>query len=171
VNVCVMECYYKSQPVKYGYRKWMFAIWKTVFPDTTITKQRLLDQKRTILRNELLGPLEIDEIKASTQSNNNPSQLTPQPNAIFSPTQEDSVPAVMNEQQKILTLLSTEEALLLSDIQQAMSQFSTIKDRPRLKRIQFSRSDMRSLIDAANTVVGRAHIFLKQILYFTQLLM
>jgi len=63
---------------------------------------------------------------------------------------------VINEQldyAEDVTPLSAEESLLLLDIQQAMSQFSSIESRPKLWRIQFSKVKMKSIIDSTNTVV------------------
>jgi len=138
-NVCVMKCYYKSQPDERGYRKRMFAIWKTIFPDITITEQRLLDQKRSILKHELLAPLEIDNIRKSIESINNPPTLIPTYINPVTPTQEDSVSSVVINEQldyaEDVTPLSAEESLLLLDIQQAILQFSSIESRPQLRRI------------------------------------
>ena len=46
-NRVVMECYYKSEPKRNGYRKRMHKFWveKGIFP---VTEQRLLDQKNNI---------------------------------------------------------------------------------------------------------------------------
>ena len=49
------------------------------FLDTIITEQRLLDQKRLIMKSELLVPLELDRIKQSSQFPNSPP-LTPASN-------------------------------------------------------------------------------------------
>ena len=48
-NRIVMECYYRSEPGRIGYRKRMHSIWtsKAMFP---VTEQRLLEQKNQIIK-------------------------------------------------------------------------------------------------------------------------
>ena len=62
VNKIVMECYYRSDPSKRGYRKRMFGVWqeKGIFK---ITEQQLCNQARAIKTNGWLSELEHDEIK------------------------------------------------------------------------------------------------------------
>ena len=57
-----MECFYRSQPSVRGYRRRMYEIWKHRFPQTTITEQGLLNQKRSIEKNKLLTNIELQEI-------------------------------------------------------------------------------------------------------------
>ena len=62
VNKIVMKCFYKSNPIKRGYRKRMFGIWKEngIFE---ISEQRLADQARAIKLNEWLSEVELEEIR------------------------------------------------------------------------------------------------------------
>lgn len=61
-NRIVMECFFRSDPAKYGFRKRMYNIWqeRNMFP---VTEQRLLDQKQNIIKKGWLSKLELEEIK------------------------------------------------------------------------------------------------------------
>jgi len=65
-NRIVMECYYRSEPGRIGYRKRMHNIWtsKDMFP---VTEQRLIDQKSQIIKKQWLSNLELEEIKQSIE--------------------------------------------------------------------------------------------------------
>ena len=62
INKIVMECYFKSEPTKRGYRKRMLQFWGElgVFE---VKEQRLADQARAIKTNRWLTDIEIEEIK------------------------------------------------------------------------------------------------------------
>ena len=64
-NKEVMACYIKSDPSKRGYRKRMVKIWSECHPGSTISEQRLMDQRRLIENRHLLTSLEIEEIRRS----------------------------------------------------------------------------------------------------------
>ena len=57
-NRVVMECFYKSNPKKIGYRKRMHNFWieEGMF---VITEQRLVDQKSQIIKKKWLSELEL----------------------------------------------------------------------------------------------------------------
>ena len=65
-NRIVMECYYRSEPGRIGYRKRMHNIWtsKDMFP---VTEQRLIDQKSQIIKKQWLSNLELEEIQQSIE--------------------------------------------------------------------------------------------------------
>ena len=60
-NKVIMECYYRSNPGRRGYRKRMEAVWreKGLFE---LSEQRLADQVRVIKVNKLLSDIELEEI-------------------------------------------------------------------------------------------------------------
>ena len=59
-----MECFYKSNPKKIGYRKRMHNFWieQRMF---VITEQRLVDQKSQIIKKKWLSELELEAIRRS----------------------------------------------------------------------------------------------------------
>ena len=59
-----MECFYKSNPKKIGYRKRMHNLWieQGMF---VITEQRLADQKSQIVKKKWLSELELEAIRRS----------------------------------------------------------------------------------------------------------
>ena len=69
MNIEVMECYYLASPVDVngrpvrGYRKRMFDIWKSREGNLGVTEQRICDQVRTIKKNGLLSPVEMESIR------------------------------------------------------------------------------------------------------------
>ena len=65
-NRIVMECYYRSEPRKIGYRKRMHQLWidREMFP---VTEQRLLDQKSQIVQKQWLSRLELEEIARAVE--------------------------------------------------------------------------------------------------------
>ena len=65
-NRIVMECYYRNELGRIGYRKRMHSIWanKDMFP---VTEQRLIGQKNQITKKQWLSNLELEEIKQSIE--------------------------------------------------------------------------------------------------------
>ena len=65
-NRILMECYYRSELGRIGYRKRMHSICTSnnMFP---VTEQRLIDQKNQIRRKQWLCNLELEEIKQSIE--------------------------------------------------------------------------------------------------------
>ena len=63
-NRVVMECFYKSNPKKVGYRKRMHNLWieHGMF---VITEQRPVDQKSQIIKKKWLSELELEAIRRS----------------------------------------------------------------------------------------------------------
>lgn len=71
INKIVMECYFRSEPNKRGYRKRMLQCWNAlgVFK---VNEQRLADQARAIKTNGWLTDIEIEEIKRKASTDENP---------------------------------------------------------------------------------------------------
>jgi hypothetical protein len=69
-NKAVMECYFKAEPNKHGYRQRMHKIWMEKFPQSTITEQRLADQRNVIIRRKFLTAVELEEIQRGITSTN-----------------------------------------------------------------------------------------------------
>src|SRR6185436_18481265 len=67
-NKAVIECYFKADPSKRGYRQRMHQIWMEKYPQSTITEQRLADQRNVITRRKFLTVVEIEEIQRSITS-------------------------------------------------------------------------------------------------------
>ena len=63
-NIMVLECFFKSRPEKRGFRKRMFALWREQNPESQISEQGLLNQKRAIFTNKLASDLEIQMMRA-----------------------------------------------------------------------------------------------------------
>ena len=65
-NRIVMECYYRNELGRIGYRKRMHSIWanKDMF---LVTEQRLIDLKNKITKKQWLSNLELEEIKQSIE--------------------------------------------------------------------------------------------------------
>ena len=60
-NSIVMQCYYRSENGRNGYRKRMRVIWNEIRM-FNVTKQRLVDQKNNISKRKWLLNLELEEI-------------------------------------------------------------------------------------------------------------
>ena len=58
----VMQCYYKSEYGRNGYRKRMHVIWNEIGM-FNVTEQWLVDQKNNILKRKWLSDLELEEIQ------------------------------------------------------------------------------------------------------------
>ncbi|KAJ7332672.1 hypothetical protein JRQ81_014852, partial [Phrynocephalus forsythii] len=63
-----MKCYYRAEPEKRGYQKWMHQLWKQEYPNSKITELRLADQRRHIIRNKVFSKVELEEIQRSCES-------------------------------------------------------------------------------------------------------
>lgn len=68
MNITVMRCYYTAthlEAIKVGYGLELFKLFTEIYPEMTqtVTPQRLIDQKRVILRNKKLTDREIQDIK------------------------------------------------------------------------------------------------------------
>ena len=61
-NVCIMKCYYMSDPDMRGYRKRMYNIWRTE-GSFEATEQRIVDQVKNIQRKGWLSKLQLEVIK------------------------------------------------------------------------------------------------------------
>ena len=68
MNMCVMECYYGSEPFdeagvpRRGYRKRMYELWKQR-ETGSVSEQRLCDQARAIMKNGWLTNSELESIR------------------------------------------------------------------------------------------------------------
>lgn len=62
-NKEIMRCYFASKPEIRGFQKRMFHIWKERFPNTYINEQRLMDQRRYIIRTKVFTVLELRELE------------------------------------------------------------------------------------------------------------
>ena len=69
-NVCVMKCYYMSDPDKRGYRKQMYSIWRTE-GSFEATEQRIVDQVKNIQKKGWLSKLQLEVIKRDLTKLNN----------------------------------------------------------------------------------------------------
>ena len=58
-NRVVMQCYYRSEYGRSGYRKGMHFIWNEMGM-FNVTEQRLVDQKNNILKRKWLSDLELE---------------------------------------------------------------------------------------------------------------
>ena len=65
-NRVVMQCYYRSEYGRNGYRKRMHAIWNNMGM-FNVTEQRLVDQKSNILKIKWLSDLELEEIQRNIE--------------------------------------------------------------------------------------------------------
>ena len=61
-----MQCYYRSEYGRNGYRKRMHVIWNEMGM-FNVTEQRLVDQKINILKRKWLSDLELEEIQRSIE--------------------------------------------------------------------------------------------------------
>ena len=95
-----MEHYYKSNPSRTGYRKRLHASWLDT-EDTEFSEQRLVDQARSILNNNLLSDLQLLDLRAPLAFNSPSTShtATPRPRSGTlsttppSPPRRDSRPA------------------------------------------------------------------------------
>ncbi|XP_054746743.1 GATA zinc finger domain-containing protein 15-like [Anastrepha obliqua] len=90
MNINVMRCYYKSTNIetnKTGYREDLHRLFVEIYPQyANITQQRVVDQKRTIVTNNRLTAVELQNIKeeiakelqSGSQDNNNNSAIESQ---------------------------------------------------------------------------------------------
>ena len=69
-NICVMACYYQSQPGVRVYRQRLHAFWKEKGL-LQVGEQRLCDQVRMIQRKGCLSQLQLEEIKRRVESGEN----------------------------------------------------------------------------------------------------
>ena len=65
-NRVVMQCYYRSEYGRNGYRKRMHATWNEMGM-FNVTEQRLVDQKNNILRRKWLSDFELEEIQRNVE--------------------------------------------------------------------------------------------------------
>ena len=88
-NICVMTCYYQSQPGVRGYRQRLHAFWKEkgLFQ---VGEQRLCGQVRMIQRIGWLSQLHLEEIKRLVESgeNNVEAQQDVQNRTCYEPIQK-----------------------------------------------------------------------------------
>ena len=68
----VLRCYFESQPENRGYRKRFHDKWLEQNPESTITEQRLCNQRRVIMKNKWFSTTEIGEIKRTRGNRENP---------------------------------------------------------------------------------------------------
>lgn len=164
-NISVMECYYLSQPNQRGYRKRMHTIWQNKNPNSNITEQRLLNQKRSIEKNKLLTHVECQQIankvrddditaimNEENQENVNMAQSTTREE------EEQEMRASVNEAQ-----LNEEEEQIKRKITDDMRKYSEHETRPFIRKPPLNHETWR-WIAKVNTVIstiekiGRAHV-------------
>ena len=63
-NRVVMECFYQSNPKKFGYRKRIHNLWIEQGM-SLITEQKLVDQKSQIIKRKWLSEVELEAIRKS----------------------------------------------------------------------------------------------------------
>ena len=66
-NRVVMQCYYRCQYGRNGYRKRMHAIWNEMRM-FNVTEQRLIDQNNNILTRKQLSDLKLEEIQRNIKN-------------------------------------------------------------------------------------------------------
>ena len=65
-NKLAMMSYFKSEPLKRGYRKRMLEIWKEI-GTFDLKEQQLADQVRSIRKNRLISEVEMEELKRKVE--------------------------------------------------------------------------------------------------------
>ena len=149
-NRCVMACYYQSQPEIRGYRKRMHAIWREQYGETGVSEQRLQDQKRTIIKNKLLSPLELQQLQTITKSNSQrkiPSTPEESPSAQTPGTnRERSAPPLQ------LIQLSQNQQEVKEAIEKLMLTWSQQEQRLPTKRLRNSK-ELRENLQLVNEVI------------------
>ena len=68
----VLRCYFESEPENRGYRKRFYNKWLEKNPHSTITEQRLCDQRRVIMKNKWFSSTEIGNMKRIKDNRGNP---------------------------------------------------------------------------------------------------
>ena len=122
-----------------------------------MTEQRLLDQKRVIVTKQLLSSLELEHIQCSVRSDSrdvpvcsSPSSDVEHPVTVL----DDSISAV--DTTSLVSNLSLEEELLLSEINVAVVEFSDFQNRPRLRRLDFRLiNKVKPLLAMVNNFIQR----------------
>ena len=129
----------------------MHSIWMQKFPQSTITEQGLLNQKRSIEKNRLLTTTQLQEIdnrvNNTTESEVNNSMETTSNDVQHSPAIDDAIEEIER--------LTDEQQQLKCHIIECMARYENQGARPVIGRVYIDAA-LRQMIKQVNTAV--AHI-------------
>ena len=151
-NAHVIECYYKSRPDERGYRKRMHDIWKQMHPETTMTEQGLLNQKRSIVKNNLLTNMEIQEIANQVSQPTVGNNEVEDDNDSMPSSQDDDEVTTQEPNHEISERpLTDEEQQLKQRIVEYMEKYATFENRVNIRKIRVNKETIK-LIEQAEVV-------------------
>ena len=178
VNKIIMECFYRSDPTRRGYRKRMLANWKEIGV-FECTEQRIVDQSRCIRTNEWLSSIELEEIQRKVESGVNHGDMQNEGREIEEDVieQSDDLPETEIGMDEVTDNMVTkgyteEEIQLVKEIMEQMEKDETpmnmrnverdklvkkVKEIDKvLKEIPTERiTDTNKVLNAAGCIVGK----------------
>ena len=134
----------------------MHDIWRQRFPQSSITEQRLLNQKRSIEKNNLLTRVELQRIESIVISQNESSDAQTEEVVMMSPSIQDSDANNEVEQSEGVTndsTLNEWQRQMKYTIIEYVERYHNHEQRPAIKKIDSSVESHRMVADV-NLVVG-----------------
>ena len=151
-----MECYYRSQPSQRGYRRRIHEIWRQKFPQSTVTEQQLLSQKRSIEKNGLLTNIEMREISNHVNQPQAVELNSSNTNEVAANNIQGSrIASDADEQVAESEQLTDEQIQLKEKISQYMELYRNHADRPTIRKV-YTDASLVQVIQQVN--VAAAHV-------------
>ncbi|KAI5730375.1 hypothetical protein M8J76_012956 [Diaphorina citri] len=146
------------------YRQKFFTEWKKIYPDTTVSEQRICDQKfQMVKKNKFIDKTEIERIKEQIANEMNITLRNDYEVENLEPVQHENNEFIENEVQPLDRVISQNEVISqnVDDINRDVElKFDTLMDkyknilpnnRPVIPKIKYDRrSEMQSKIESKN---------------------
>jgi hypothetical protein len=163
MNINVIRAYFratKCDSQTSGYRTLFYNEWKNIYPNSTVTEQRICDQYRVINRNKLLTATEIDKIKndirleiedpiSDTSANNSLQLETSDTTIIYA--ENETLGSITEKEIEIPQILKDEFRRSYLDFEGSDPTF-----RPRLPKIQYNKKSKQT-IDYMNKFLDKEY--------------
>lgn len=151
-NIKLMECYFKSDPTKLGYRQRFYDIYKEE-GGYDVTEQNLADRARYINKNRrLLTPVELEEIKRRVTSTTT-EQIDELIHDEVTENEREDITAEVEDNEHMV--LSVEETIVKDEILQVMEALRDEDKRTRLPKLKrMNRGKVAKETAVVNKVIG-----------------
>lgn len=149
-NTKVMECYYRSQPHKRGYRKRMHEIWREQNPESSINEQGLLNQKRAIEKNKLLTDIECQLIERNQKDERDDKAIEEVENQTAPIIENGRMSTI---ERKEVSQMTIEETQTKEKLIEYMAKYSNIETRPAIRKVP-STKETRNVINEVDKVIS-----------------
>jgi hypothetical protein len=169
MNSNIMRAYFratKCESQTTGYRTLFYNEWKKIYPTTSVTEQRICDQRRVIIRNVLLTTTEIEKIKNDISMELNATLNEASITSIESSDETIiyTVDPSLEEVESFTPILREIPYEINTEFNKALIEFqgSDPNIRPTIPKIPYNRK-AKSTVEAMNTLLESKHISFESI--------